>query len=123
MRPALLLIDAGWVVVFVAIGRDTHNEAPGLSGIVETAAPFLIALLVAWAVTRAWRDPVSWVTGVEVAAITVGIGVLLRRFLFGEGIAAAFIIVTTLFFTATMVGWRLVVGRALRPSRSARFLR
>lgn len=118
-----LLIDAGWVILFVAIGRDTHNESPGLGGIVETAAPFLIALLLGWLATRAWRNPVSLSTGIGVTAMTVVAGVLLRRIIFDEGIAPAFIIVTTLFLTATMLGWRVVVGRALRSRASARTTR
>lgn len=115
MRRVLLLFDAGFVILFVALGRNTHNEVPGLGGILETAAPFLMALLIGWLVTRAWRDPTSLITGAGVVAITVAAGMLFRRVLFDEGTALAFVIVTALLLATTMLGWRLVVGRALEP--------
>lgn len=111
MRSLLLLLDAGSVILFVALGRDTHDEAAGLSGLVETAAPFLLALCLGWLATRAWRNPADLPTGVAVVAITVVAGMLFRRALFDEGTALAFVIVTTVFLSATMLGWRLAARR------------
>ena len=52
-------LDALCIVVFVTIGRRNHDESSAMSGILSTAAPFAIALFIAWAVVRAWEheDP------------------------------------------------------------------
>ena len=76
-----LTLDAIVVLAFVVVGRRTHQESQTMLDIIETAAPFLWALLAAWAITRAWRDPVGWPVGLGVFVITYVGGVLLRRFL------------------------------------------
>src|SRR4029077_17580804 len=50
-------LDALCIVVFVTIGRRNHDESSAMSGILSTAAPFAIALFIAWVVVRAWREP------------------------------------------------------------------
>jgi hypothetical protein len=110
MRTAWLLLDPIAVVAFVAIGRDTHDEAPTLGGLMVTAAPFLIALGAGWLAARAWRRPAAISTGAVVAGITLVLGMVLRRFAFGEGTAIAFVIVATLFLGAAMLGWRALAG-------------
>ena len=35
------------IIVFVAIGREEHNSGSTIAGVLETAAPFLIALAIA----------------------------------------------------------------------------
>jgi hypothetical protein len=75
---------------------------------VHTAAPFLIALAIAWLVLRAWRQPTTvWPTGVGIWAIVVIGGMLLRNLVFDDGTATAFVIVATLFLGLFIVGWRL----------------
>lgn len=103
----LLVLDIVAVVIFVVIGRDTHDEGSALVDVLETAAPFLVAIAVGWLVTTAWRDPVSWRTGIGVWLVTVAGGLLLRRLMFDDGTAAPFIVVATLFLGATLLGWRL----------------
>ena len=50
-------LDTAIVVAFVAIGRNNHDEDPGVAGLISTVAPFLIGLAVGWLVARAWdRD-------------------------------------------------------------------
>lgn len=101
-----LTLDAVVVMVFVITGRDTHQESQTLVDIMETAAPFLWALLGGWGVTRAWKDPISWRTGIGVTVVTLVGGMLLRRFVYSDGIATPFIVVTSVFFLATFLGWR-----------------
>lgn len=114
MKARLLLgLDAVAVIGFVALGRDSHNEANSLSRIASTATPFLIAVAVGWLVSRSWNRPVRLTTGVIVAAVTVGLGMLLRRSL-GSGTAPTFIVVATGFMMLTMTGWRLVVMALFR---------
>jgi hypothetical protein len=114
----LLLLDPAVVVAFVAIGRDTHDEPPTLGGSAVTAAPFLIALAAGWLAARAWRSPFSIASGAVVATVTLVLGMVLRRTVFGEGTAIAFVVVATLFLGITMLGWRAIAGRFLadRPA-------
>ncbi len=57
-RLALSAIaDVAVIVVFVAIGREEHNSGSSIVGLLETAAPFLIALAIGWLATRAWQNP------------------------------------------------------------------
>lgn len=103
-------IDVFAVVLFVAIGRRTHDEGSALAGVLKTALPFLIGLAVAWAGARAWNRPASVSTGLVVWPITVLVGMIVRRTVFDGGTATAFVVVTTLFLGACLVGWRLVFG-------------
>ena len=101
-------LDVVSVLVFVVIGRREHDESGTLSGIVETAAPFLIGLAAAWLVARAWRRPLTLPTGLVIWPITVLIGMIVRRTVFDDGTAPAFVIVATLFLGMCLVGWRVV---------------
>ncbi len=108
--PLAAGLDTAMVVLFVAAGRRTHDQDPGISGLVETAAPFLIALLVGWLVARAWRRPEAVVTGVVVSAVTLVLGMILRQYVFDRGTAVSFMVVAGLFLFATLVGWRLLLS-------------
>ena len=122
-RYGWLSLDVGAVLLFVALGRDTHDEGGGVGELLETAAPFLVGLAVGWIVTAAWREPLALRTGLGVAAATIVVGMLVRRLGFGDGTAASFVVVATIFLTVFELGWRLVVGRvtdapAVRVDRS-----
>jgi len=110
-------LDAFIVVGFVAIGRRNHDQDPEVTGLIETAAPFVIGLVLAWIAARAWRDPWSWQTGAIVWLVTLGAGMLLRRFAFDDGTAASFVLVTAGFLGTFVNGWRLV-ARSLSSRRS-----
>jgi FlaA1/EpsC-like NDP-sugar epimerase len=105
--PLAAGLDTFAVVLFVAIGRREHERDSAIVGLIETAAPFLIALALAWLVLRVWKRPTEWQTGVGVLAIVVVVGMLLRNLVFGDGTATAFVIVATLFLALFIVGWRL----------------
>jgi hypothetical protein len=108
----LLLIDAVLVVAFAALGRRSHEEGSSLSGVLEVAAPFLIALAAGWLIARAWRAPVSPRTGAIVWAVTVAGGLALRSVVFDRGIAPAFIVVALLTLALLLVGWRAIARLA-----------
>lgn len=108
-------IDATAVLAFVVAGRRSHDE--GGNAFVETvkvAAPFLIALAAGWLATRAWKRPQALVTGAGIWAITVVLGMLLRRVVFDRGTAASFVIVATLVTGALLLGWRAVAAVVAR---------
>ncbi|PZF83706.1 DUF3054 domain-containing protein [Jiangella anatolica] len=119
-RWAAVAADAVLVLVFVLIGRRTHDDPLALAGVARTAWPFLAGLAVGWAVTllgapRGREDagparPRGWLAaGVTVWAATVIVGMLLRA-ASGQGTAASFVVVATVVLGALLVGWRLVAA-------------
>lgn len=104
--PWVLTADVAAVIAFVIVGRANHDEATTIGAVAGTAAPFLIALAAAWLIARAWRSPLSWPTGISVWLITAAGGLLVRRFVFGDGIALGFLIAGTAFLGLFLVGWR-----------------
>ena len=115
--PIAAGLDAFVVVAFVAIGRRNHDENPGIAGLVDTAAPFVLGLALAWTVARAWKEPWSWKTGLIVWIGTVAAGMVLRKFVFDEGTALSFVVVTTVFLGTFLNGWR-AIARSLAGRRS-----
>lgn len=108
----LLAIDVLVVLAFVAIGRDTHNEGSAISGFLRTAAPFLLAVPLGWVVTGEARlRPIRG--GLCVAATTLIVGMAVRRYVFDDGTAGAFVAVAASFFGVTMVMWRFWAQRAM----------
>ena len=108
--PLAAALDTAVVVSFIAIGRRNHDEDEAISGLVETAAPFLIALAVAWVIWRVWLQPDAVMTGVRVWLTTLGLGMLLRNLVFDDGTAASFVIVASVFLGTFLVGWRAIAG-------------
>lgn len=104
-----LVADIVGIIVFVSIGRRNHDEGVAPSGVIETAAPFVIALLVGWLIARGWKSPVAIGTGAIIWVTTVALGMVLRKLVFDDGTATAFVIVATVFTGAVLNGWRLAV--------------
>ena len=113
MNRGAVVIDALAVLVFVALGRQQHEESTGLTAILEIAAPFLLAVALGWIVARVWSDPFSTRTGLVVAAVVLVAGMVLRRTVFDRGTAAAFVIVAALVLGGLIVGWRAVARRLI----------
>ena len=121
-RPIIVGASADIVsiIAFVAIGRNNHDEGGGaVHGTLSVAAPFLIALAVGWLLARAWRAPLTPVTGIIVWLTTIIVGMPLRHWAFHRGTATAFIIVATLFTGVFLVGWR-VAGEQIAARRTRR---
>lgn len=104
------LADVAAVVLFSAVGRRSHYEPVSLSGTLEVAAPFLLALGLGWLVLRAWRRPTSLLTGLGVWAVTVPVGMLLRRTVFDRGTAGSFIMVAATALAVAIIGWRAALA-------------
>ncbi|WP_346040027.1 DUF3054 domain-containing protein [Actinomadura chokoriensis] len=110
--------DVCCVLVFVAIGRASHEEAASLSGYATTAWPFLVGLAAGWGLFRAWRRADALVpvgVGVWLSAVCVG---MLLRVVSGQGTALAFVIVALSFLGATLLGWRALARVAGRRTVS-----
>jgi hypothetical protein len=113
--------DAAAVLLFVVLGRGSHDEGNGIGAVLNVAAPFLIGLAVGWlASPTARRRPVAVSTGVQVWLATAVIGVLLRWFAWDRGTALSFIVVAAAFLGFFIVGWRVVLVAASRPRSAVR---
>jgi Protein of unknown function (DUF3054) len=100
------LTDIVCVVVFCAIGRRSHAEGLTITGVAQTAWPFLTGTAVGWLLARGWRRPMALApTGVAVWLCTVVVGMLLRKATSG-GVAASFVVVASLVTAALLLGWR-----------------
>lgn len=120
--PLAVGLDVFAVVLFVALGRRSHDESGAFAAVVETAAPFLVGLAAGWLVARAWRRPTSLLTGIVIWPVTILVGMVVRNLVFDRGTATSFVIVATLFVGAFLVGWRVVV-RLVDRRRAQQFHR
>ncbi|WAP53169.1 DUF3054 domain-containing protein [Arthrobacter sp. ATA002] len=87
-------LDAVLIIVFAALGRDTHEHGLDPAGILITASPFLAACLGGWALLSRRYSPASvWPAGILLWIITAGAGLMIRA-LAGGGVAPSFALVT-----------------------------
>ena len=70
-------LDIAVIIVFVAIGRRNHDEGSAIGEVFRIAAPFLIGLAAGWSIARAWRHPMSLVTGTVIWIVTIAVGMAL----------------------------------------------
>ena len=113
-------LDVVAVVVFVAIGRASHDHGETAAGVVSTSWPFLTGLAVGWIVARAWRRPDALApTGLIVWISCVAVGMVLRV-VAGQGTAAAFVVVALAFLGLELLGWRALARTARRATKTAR---
>jgi len=120
-RLIAVAADVASILVFVLLGRSSHDEGTGIGAVASVAAPFLIGLAAGWLLAPGpRRRPFAIATGVQVWLTTVGIGVVLRWFAWDRGTAVSFIIVAALFLGLFLVGWRVVITGATRPRRAVR---
>ncbi|WP_433294292.1 DUF3054 domain-containing protein [Pseudonocardia sp. CA-142604] len=104
--PALAFAaDVIAVVVFAAVGRISHAEAESLSGLLATAAPFLIGLVASWATPVVRAHPVGFRAGAVVLAGTAVLGLLLRA-AFTWRLPLSFAVVTVVSLAVLLIGWR-----------------
>jgi peptidoglycan/LPS O-acetylase OafA/YrhL len=101
------LADVVSVLVFCAVGRRSHAEGLTVSGVAETAWPFLAGAVIGWLLSRAWRRPTAVVpTGLVVWVCTVAVGMVLRKAT-SAGVAASFVVVAAAATAVLLLGWRL----------------
>jgi len=107
------------LVVFVLVGRRSHEEGSGIEGFLRVWWPFAVALVVATVASGTWRAPLEWRRAIVAWLVTVALGMTLRIAVQGRDFKPTFVIVTTVFVGAGMLGWRAVV-RKLRISTRSR---
>ena len=109
------------LVVFVLVGRRSHDEGSGLEGFLRVWWPFAVALVVATLASGTWRAPLEWRRAIVAWLVTVAVGMVLRIAVQGRDFKPTFVIVTTVFVGAGMLGWRAVVRRvAMSRARGKR---
>jgi cytochrome bd-type quinol oxidase subunit 1 len=115
--PVALVLDALLVLAFVALGREEHEDGSVSRSAFVVAMPFWFGLLAGWVGAKVWRQPWAIRTGLSIWPAVLIVGMLTRRWVFGDGTAPAFVIVATLFLGACLVGWRALAH--LTTHRSA----
>ena len=63
-----LTLDVVCVLVFCALGRRSHAEGVTVSGVAQTAWPFLVGAAVGWLLSRGWMSQEQKVHRLEVSA-------------------------------------------------------
>jgi hypothetical protein len=117
MTKAAFFLDLLVVLVFAAAGRASHDLSDDVLGVLATAWPFLVGLVVGWVAVlrRPARWASWWLDGLVVAASTLVIGMLLRS-VSGGGTALPFVLVATGTLVAGLVGWRALAALLARRS-------
>ena len=106
MKKFAFLIDLLCVLLFVAIGRHSHQHGISLSGMASTAWPFVAGLIAGWLLLRrVHRQVTTRSSGFLIVLAVVILGMVLRV-ASGQGTALTFILVAMVFLTLFIVGWR-----------------
>ena len=106
-----MLLDAVAVLVFAALGRESHAEGVDVRGVLAVAAPFLVGGVVGGLVVRSWRDPLAWRSGLATWVGAVVLGLALRGLLL-DRLPLSFAIVTVITLGVLMLGWRALARLA-----------
>ena len=70
--------DVVVLVVFVLVGRRSHQEDAGFVGFLRVWWPFAVGLAVAWLSPDCARAPLAWRRAIVAWLVTVGAGMALR---------------------------------------------
>jgi len=114
------LADAALILAFAAIGRDAHQRGEIISGVLQTAWPFLAGAALAWMSGPVRRSPLSVRAGVVVWLGAVVGGMMLRA-ITGQTVVVAFVIVALMSLGLFLLGYRglLALVRRLRKQSAA----
>lgn len=110
----IAILDILLVLTFAATGRASHKEAEGFAGVMLTAWPFLVALLLGWIVARVWRFPTRILPHAVCLWLITVVGGVIVRLLSGRTAEIPFVIVTLIVLGIFLIGDRLLVRLVLK---------
>ena len=120
MKIKAFLTDFLFVLLFVAIGRNTHKDGYSVSGMTSTTWPFAVGLVSAWLViVFTHRNATAKSSGTIIVMWTVTMGMILRV-ISGQGTALSFVIVAFVFLSLFLVGWRTLLSLRRNRRRTVR---
>jgi hypothetical protein len=105
--PGAVAADLLAVLVFAAVGRDSHAETVDVLGVLEVASPFLAGTVAGWLAGRVWRAPLRLGPGAVVWAATAVVGLGLRAAVLHR-LPLSFVIVASVSLAVFLLGWRLI---------------
>ena len=115
------IVDAFVVVSFAVIGCDSHGFNSDWGEVVRISTPFVIALAVGVVGYSIWLrrmrpdiTPLSVLTGIWMGVVTLAFGMVLPRFVFDDGTATTFVVITAAWIIGLMAGWRLAFSAVAR---------
>ncbi|MBT0771933.1 DUF3054 domain-containing protein [Kineosporia sp. J2-2] len=114
------LADLACVLVFVAVGRSSHEEGITLGGLLTTGWPFWLGVAGGYVGVVAFGlAPASLRGAAMVLVKTLLIGMILRSVVQHDGTPVSFVVVATVFLAVTLTGWRVLARiAALRQARA-----
>lgn len=118
----VVLGDIVALLVFAAIGRQSHNEVNPIDAIIATAAPFIVGwLLVAWQSGLLIPQPLPrWIMRTVLFNVAgCGLGLLIRSIWLQRDIPMSFAVVSFLATTALFIIVRLIQYRRIAKEVTA----
>jgi DUF3054 family protein len=112
---AVVAADLAVAVLYVVVGRLSHDEGIGAGGLLHTGWPFLAGLLggyVGVALTR-W-PPMCLRAGLVVSIKMVIIGLVLRYGVARDDVPLSYAVVTAVVLIGLTSAWRAVAARGRR---------
>ncbi|GAC86090.1 DUF3054 domain-containing protein [Gordonia paraffinivorans] len=118
--PVAALFDAVAILIFVVIGRASHEEGYAPVAFLHTLWPFLVGCAAGWSITYVYahvrsadffdhdfRPDRVVPVGIVIWVCTVAVAMVLR-FILSQGVAASFVIVATVVLGLLLLGWRAI---------------
>lgn len=109
------------VMIYVSVGRSSHDESLAVSGLFATAWPFLIGIVGGYIGIALTRWPALSLRGGTVITVkTLIIGLVLRYGVAKDGTEFSFVVVTVVVLGVLMLGWRLITLALLQRAETRR---
>ncbi|MGA7987606.1 MAG: DUF3054 domain-containing protein [Candidatus Dormiibacterota bacterium] len=103
-------VDALSLGVFVALGRESHDIASGITWYLTVLWPFLLGWFAAATTLRLYTTwPNRWVLLASTWVGGIAIAMVLRAVVTGRATPVAFVIVAYAFTGLLVFGWRIAV--------------
>lgn len=115
---ALLGVDLALILLFAALGNRSHDTGLGITDVLGTAAPFLLAWTAAALLMRTLRRPSRLLPdGLIIWAVTIAGGMVLRVLMGLGGAPLSFVTVAATTLGVLLLGRRLLTGMLAPATR------